>query len=273
MTTTVSSRHVRCMVDLLEAQAHEIKALQRAVRDLEGRLDVLSELDTMVASQLRDPLSAIELMLDSLISQDGDREWQQAVEQSLTQVRALAGVVSELDTPQKIGPSPVERSRLVTVPLDGLVEQALTVASHTVDRGRVEVDLPPGFMITTAPRRLVGILAGLFENAATCADTGMIECRGEAKDGWLRIEVADRGPAAADIDLESLFELHSEEDGCVGSRSAGMYLVQMLARSLLGEAAVADRPGGGAVAWVQLPQRRDGDLCSAAPHQWRRLVQ
>ena len=54
MTTTVSSRHVRCMVDLLEAQAHEIKALQRAVRDLEGRLDVLSQLDTMVASQLRD---------------------------------------------------------------------------------------------------------------------------------------------------------------------------------------------------------------------------
>jgi signal transduction histidine kinase len=261
------------MVDLLEAQAHEIKALQRAVRDLEGRLDVLSQLDAMVASQLRDPLRAIEHTLDALFGQGQQPEWRQAVQQSLTQVRALAGMVSELDAPQQIGPSAVERSRLVTVPLDGLVEQALTVASHAVDRGRVEVDLPPGFMITTAPRRLVGILASLFENAAMCADTGLIECRGEAKDGWLRIEVADRGPALADIDLESLFELQSEEDGCVGSRSAGMYLVQMLARSLLGEVAVADRPGGGAVAWVQLPQRRDDDLCSVTPSQWRQLDQ
>lgn len=261
------------MVDLLEAQAQEIKALQRAVRDLEGRLEVLCQLDAMVANQLRDPLDAIEYTLDGLFSQGGPPDWRQAVDHALTQLRELAGVVSELDTPQQIGPALVERNRLVTVPLDGLVEQALTVAAHTVERARVEVELPPGFMITTAPRRLVGILVSLFENAAACAETGLIECRGEVKDGTLRIEVADRGVALADIDLKSLFEPHSEEEGCVGSRSAGMYLVRMLARSLGGEATVADRPGGGAVAWVQLPQRRDGDVRSVATHQWGRLSQ
>ncbi len=271
MATTFSSRHVRCMVDLLEAQAQEIKALQRAIRDLEGRLEVLCQLDAMVANQLRDPLDAIEDSLNALFEQDGMAEWRQAVEHALTQVRALAGVVSELDTPQRIGPAPVERSRLVTVPLDGLVEQALTMACHAVDRERVEVDLPAGFMITTAPRRLVAILSSLFENAAVCAQTGLIECRGEVEDGYLRIEVADRGPALADIDLESLFEPHAEEEGCVGTRSAGMYLVRMLARSLGGEATVADRPGGGAVAWVQLPQRRDGEVRSATTHQPGRL--
>jgi len=41
----------------------------------------------------------------------------------------------------------------------------------------------------------------------------------------------------------------------------------MLARSLGGEATVADRPGAGAVAWVQLAQRRDSDVCSAATVQ------
>ncbi len=259
------------MVDLLEAQAQEIKALQRAVRDLEGRLDVLCQLDAMVANQLRDPLDAVEYTLDGLFREDGLPEWQLAVDHALTQVRGLAGVVSELDTPQQIGPALVERNRLITVPLDGLVEQALSVAAHAVDRARVEVDLPPGFMITTAPRRLVGIMVSLFENAAACTDTGLIECRGEVKNDILRIEVADRGPALADIDLESLFEPHSEEDGCVPGRSAGMYLVRMLARSLGGEATVADRPGGGAVAWVQLPQRRDGDVSSLATHSWRQL--
>ncbi|HSH58752.1 MAG TPA: HAMP domain-containing sensor histidine kinase [Acidimicrobiales bacterium] len=255
------------MVDLLEAQAHEIKSLQRAVRDLEGRLDVLCQLDAMVASQLRDPLDAIEYTLDALFAQGQHPEWQHAVEQALAQVRSLAAVVSELDAPQKIGPAPVERSRLVTVPLDGLVEQALTVASQTVDRERVEVDLPAGFMITTAPRRLVGILVTLFENAANCAPTGVIECRGEMEDGWLKIEVADRGPALADVDLESLFEPQSEEDSCARSRSTGMYMVRMLARSLGGAATVANRPGGGAVSSVQLPQRRDGDVRSVTAHQ------
>jgi len=253
------------------AQAQEIKALQRAVRDLEGRVDVLCQLDAMVAGQLRDPLHAIEYTLEAMFGQDARLEWRQAVEHALIQVRGLAGVVGELDAPQVVGPALVERSRLVTVPLDGLVEQALTVAGHAVDRGRVEVDLPPGFMITTAPRRLVAILASLFENAASCDTTGLIECRGEAKDGRLWIEVADRGPALAHRDIESLFE--PQEEGCVAGRSAGMYLVRMLARSLGGEATVDNRPGGGAVAWVRIPQRRDGDVCSLGADQRRQLDQ
>jgi len=259
------------MVDLLEAQAQEIKALQRAVRDLEGRLEVLCQLDAMVANQLRDPLDAIEYTLGRLFSEDGLPEWQLSVDHALVQIRGLAGVVSELDTPQPIGPALVERNRLITVPLDGLVEQALTVAAYTVDRARVEVDLPPGFMITTAPRRLLGILVSLFENAAACTESGPIECRCEVRNETLRIEVADRGPALADVDLKSLFEPTSEEESCVATRSAGMYLVRMLARSLGGEATVADRPGGGVVSWVQLPQRRDGDVSSVATHRWGQL--
>jgi K+-sensing histidine kinase KdpD len=249
------------MVDLLEAQAQEIKALQRAVRNLEGRLEVLVQLDVMVANQLRDPLDAIEDTLGWLCNQDDSADWQAPVEEALGQTRSVIGMVSELVTPQEIGPAPVERSRLVTVPLDGLVEQALTVVSTTLDRGLVEVDLPPGFMITTAPRRLVGILVSLFENAAACAGSGPVTCRGEVTDGVLSVEVADSGPGLASVDVEKLFEPHSEDDDqCGGTRSAGMYLVRMLARSLGGEATIADRPGGGAVARVQIPQRRDGDI-------------
>lgn len=259
------------MVDLLEAQAQEIKALQRAVRDLEGRLDVLVQLDAIVADQLRDPLDAIEDSLARVCSDEDHLDWQGMVEESLAQVRSLGGVVAELVAPQTIGPAPVERSRLVSVPLDGLVEQALTVVSSDLDRSRVEVDLPPGFMITTAPRRLVGILISLLENAAACARTGPVECHGQERDGWLVLEVADRGPGLADVDLEALFE-PSDDDRCGAKRSAGMYLVRMLARSLGGEATIVDRPGGGALATVQLPQRRQGDVRSlvSAPRQLRR---
>ncbi|MDQ3575625.1 MAG: HAMP domain-containing histidine kinase [Actinomycetota bacterium] len=265
MTATLSSRHVRAMVDLLEAQAQEIQALQGAVRNLEGSLEVLVHLDAIVAGQLREPLEGIERSLGELGGRGGDPSWQAAVDEALAQVRALRGVVSELVKPQKIGPAPVERSRLVTVPLDGLVEQALTMASSSLDRGRVEVDLPPGFMITTAPRRLVCILVSLFENAA-CDGRGPIECRGAEGQGWIDIQVADRGQGLRDIDLESLFEPRQEgEDEIGGDRAHGMYLVRMLARSLGGEATVADRAGGGVVARLRLPQRRGVDVPSLAP--------
>lgn len=244
------------MVDLLEAQAQEIKALQRALRALEGRLEVLVQLDAMVAEQLRDPLGGIERRLDGLRSSDGP-DWEQAVDQTLDEVRLLSGVVGELTAPQTVEPVAVERSRLVTVPLDGLVEQALSVVSATLDRGRVDVELPPGLMITTAPRRLVGILVSLFENAAACDPAGTIECRAEEREGGLFVEVADRGPGLDDIDLEAIFE--PSDDRCGGARASGMYLVRMLARSLGGEATVVERPGGGAVSRVQLPQRRDAD--------------
>ncbi len=252
------------MVDLLEAQAQEIKALQGAVRNLEGSLEILVHLDAIVAGQLREPLEDIERSLSGLRGRGG-AEWQAAVNEALAQVRSLSGVLSELVQPQKIEPAPVERSRLVTVPLDGIVEQALTVASSSLDRGRVEVDLPPGFMITTAPRRLVSILVSLLENAA-CDGRGPIECQGEEGEGWIDIQVADRGPSLPDIELQSLFDPRAEgEDELGGNRGHGMYLVRMLTRSLGGEATVADRPGGGVVARLRLPQRRDVDIPSLAP--------
>jgi len=262
------------MVDLLEAQAREIKALQRAIRNLEGRLEVLCHLDAVVADQLRDPLEDVERILEGLGREEGSREegsreegspnWQEGVERALAQVRSLTGLVSELATPQQVGPASVDRSRLVTVPLDGVVEQALSMVVTSLDRNRVDVDLPPGFMITTAPRRLVWILSSLFENAASCDVSEPIECRAEVTGEWLRIEVADRGPALDDIDLKALLESLPDEEGCVATRSSGMYLVRMLARSLDGDATIVDRPGGGAVAWVQLPQRRGTDISTAA---------
>ena len=267
MATSPQSRHARSMVALLEAQAQEIRALQRVIRDLDGRLAILVELDSMVADQLISPLKVIQETLEGLRDQGGS-QWHEQMKDALNEIVAVSGVVSELVKPQPVMPARVERSRLVRVPLDGLVEQALSVVAPSLDRRLVEVVLPPGYMITTSPRRLVGILINLFENAAAHGGSGPIECTGDSSDGWLQIEVADRGVGVGHLDLEALFEpMPAEEQREDGSPACGLYLVRMLARSLGGEATVADRPGGGTVARVQLPQRREEDLNSPSrPH-------
>ncbi len=251
------------MVALLEAQAYEIRSLQRARRNLEERLEVLVGLDALVADQLRSPVAVIERQLEELRARADDARCQVLVDEGLAQVRSVFGVIGELVHPQEMGPTPLERARLVTVPLDGLVEQVLTLMAHSLERSRIEVDLPPGFMITTAPRRVVSILINLFENAAAHGGDGPIECRAEALGDWLAIEVSDRGPGLGGIDPEALFQpMATDDDGGGGDGVTGLYLVRMLARSLGGGATVADRAGGGMSARVELPHRREGEGCS-----------
>ena len=252
------------MVALLEAQAYEIRCLQRAMRNLEGRIEVLVGLDALVADQLRSPVAVVERHLEELRLRTDDPYCRDLLDEGLAHVRSVYGVLAELVHPQQIGPAPVERARLVTVPLDGLVEQVLTLMAPSLHRARVEVDLPPGLMITTAPRRFVAILVNLLENAAAHGGDGPIECRAEAVGDRLAIEVSDRGPGLGGMDPEALFRpMAADDDDSDGNEGTGLYLVRMLARSLGGGATVADRPGGGLSARVHLPHRREGESSPA----------
>lgn len=256
--TTPGSRYVRSMVVLLEAQAHEIQALQRALRGLQCRLDLLLELDGMVADQLAGPLAVIERSVEGLRSQASEPAPRVLADQALAALRSANGVVGQLGDPHPVVTAPLQRAGLVTVPVDGLVEQALRAVSRCLDRALVELDLPEGLMITTAPRRVVIILANLLENAAARGGPAPITCRAEASEAWLCIEVADRGPGLDGMDAEAVFQPPADDDGDDGARP-GLYVVRMLARSLGGDATVADRLGGGSVVTVRLPRRRRDD--------------
>ncbi|MDQ1446268.1 MAG: two-component system, OmpR family, sensor histidine kinase MtrB, partial [Acidimicrobiaceae bacterium] len=77
-------------------------------------------------------------------------------------------------------------------------------------------------------------------------------------DDDVEIHVADRGPGVGRMDVSSM-------PGSVPRRgdsepgSLGLYLVYRLAASLGGTLELADRPGGGAMATLRLPQRRGAD--------------
>ena len=81
------------------------------------------------------------------------------------------------------------------------------------------------------------------------------------RQGTLVLEVADRGPGLRGVPPEVLFEAFArgDSDDDEPGQGVGLYVVRMLARSLGGEATVAERPGGGTTARVTLPQRRIED--------------
>jgi signal transduction histidine kinase len=259
-------RQTPAMVALIEAQAGQIESLQRALELLEGRLALRTELDVIVAHEVRTPLTVITGALDTLAGMGvEDERIRHLVEMAHAQADHLAGVVDELLAPQQTGEPVVDRARLSRVALERVMTRALAAVSTRLHGRTVETSVPDDLVVTTSPPRLTAILVNLLENASRYGGDGAIGCTGRLVDGDLVVEVTDDGPGFGAMDAEELFTPFVQgADGDASGRGVGLYLVRMLARSMGGEVSLGDRPEGGGVARVELPQRRAGDRLDVA---------
>ena len=253
---------LKAMVALIEAQAKQNEALREAVKNLEGRLALRTELDVIVAHEVRTPLTVVAGALQTLRDLAlADERAHKLVEMAADQAEHLSDVVEELMSPQGTGGPTVERARLTTVPLSEIVMRALAAVSTRIKPNRLSWKLPDGLQVTTSPPRLTAMIVNLLENAARYGGDGKIELTAKfaKSDGLLRIEVRDHGAGLGGAEPETLFEPFVRAQPGHGGRGVGLYLVRMLARSMGGDATIADHSHGGCVASVWLPQRRTGD--------------
>jgi signal transduction histidine kinase len=256
-----SDQQTPAMVALIAAQAEQIEALQRAVEVLEGRLALRTELDVIVAHEVRTPLTVISGALDTLVEMDiADERLRHLVEMAHSQADHLSGVVDELLAPQHTGDPVVDRARLSRVALERVVTRALAAVSTRIQGRLVDTDVPEDLVVTTSPPRLTAILVNLLENAARYGGVGTIDCTAAMIDGMLVVEVIDDGPGLGDVDPEHLFAPFVQGPaGDPSGRGVGLYLARMLAKSMGGDVTLADHPDRGCVARVELPQRRAED--------------
>jgi signal transduction histidine kinase len=262
MTSGARARdeQARAMVALIETQSQQIEALRQAVDRLEGRLALRSELDVIVAHEVRTPLTVITGALETLgeVPTDDERI-QRLVAMAHEQATHLTGVVEELLVPQSNGGPVVNRGALVVTDLGEIVNRALAAASVRAAGRRIAVDVPTGLELATSPTRLTAILVNLLENALRYG-RDPVECRARVESASVVLEVTDRGAGLGGIDPEELFSPFVQgPDGAPDGKGVGLYLVRMLARSMGGDATLADGPRGGCVARVDLPQRRAAD--------------
>ena len=95
-------------------------------------------------------------------------------------------------------------------------------------------------------------MANLLDNALRYGGAD-VELTAESRDGAVRLHVRDDGPGLpADL---AAFERFTRGDGARGRGGSGLglALVAAIARAHGGEAGAADRPGGGADVWIELP--------------------
>ena len=138
---------------------------------------------------------------------------------------------------------------------------ALTIVRPLVERRRqaVAVTEPARLPTLLADRaRLTQALVNLLSNAAKYSPIGCpIDLSISQSKDILRLAVADRGPGVSPEDRVNLFRRFMRLDAQAGDEQygigLGLYLVKRIAEAHGGQVGVDDRPGGGAVFWMDLP--------------------
>ncbi|SDB21027.1 Histidine kinase-, DNA gyrase B-, and HSP90-like ATPase [Belnapia rosea] len=142
-----------------------------------------------------------------------------------------------------------------------------TLCDDAADRGASAAyagpDRVPMLLRPVAVKRA---LANLVENAVKHGG-GVCVTLGEAA-GTVTVRVEDDGPGIPEADLEAAFEpfhrLDASRDRGTGGTGLGLAITRQVVTAHGGTVALANRPGGGLMATVQLPRtgtiRNDGGL-------------
>lgn len=246
----------------LPETAGEFGDLGRALQTMRDRLEGKQYVEQYVHAlthELKSPLSAIrgsaELLESPLPEADRARfvatirAQGERMAQMIDKLLALAAVEHRQRIEQ---PEPVALAMLVDDAM-AQVETEAEAAGVTLVRD----DVDAAAVAEGDPFLLRQAIANLLDNAIDFAPRGsVVEVAVQRAGSALRIDVADRGPGVPDYAIGRVFERFyslPRPDG--GSRSSGLGLcfVAQVAQLHGGDAVLANREGGGAVATLELP--------------------
>jgi signal transduction histidine kinase len=155
------------------------------------------------------------------------------------------------------------KAELASVELEPLLEKIKRLFSVRLERAgsALEIRRPADLKaITTDHVLLFRILVNLISNALKISPPGSaVEVEAARDAGGVRFRVLDRGPGVPDALKTAIFEKYStlqpktlSEDGGTG---IGLTFCRLAVRALGGSIRAEDRPGGGSVFVLQLPDK------------------
>ena len=231
---------------------HDITDLRRADQ---VRRDFVAN----VSHELRTPLTAIRGYVEALQDDPSDvanaRRFLETIGRQTTRMERLVTDLlrlAQLDARQ-------ERLDLIASDLRQIFEGVVSDLAPAIDakRQRVTIDVPDDARHAVVdPVKLHDILRNLIENAVhyapDAAEIALAARRPEA----LVITVSDSGPGIPDDDLTRVFERFYRVDKSrarPGGTGLGLAIVRHLVELHGGTVRAANRPGGGAVFTVTIP--------------------
>lgn len=220
-----------------------------------------------ITHELKSPLAAIRLSLETMQRKALPENVQkQLVDSALKEDRRLEELVDKLLLAARVEGAP--SLTLQPVALAPVIEKVTGHLRIQWPDRRVQVDmLPVRILVTADAGGLQSVLNNLLENAVKYTEPGegiLVEVRGSGD--YATIKVMDRGPGIPDAEKSAVFQKFyrtgSEHTRKTKGTGLGLYIAWKLVEAMDGSIWVSDRPGGGAVFHVKIPQ-----LPSNAPEQ------
>jgi signal transduction histidine kinase len=219
--------------------------------------EVVEQLARVVVHELANPLTVILAALEALQSPEleGDTARDLAT-RALRQAEHMAEMLRDFRE-GGVRAGTLGDGRRRQVQLASLIRDAVETVGPVAST-RIVIGVDEEFLMWTVPSRLRQILINLIANASKYATHGPISVDAHVAANAVHIDVLDRGPGLPPGDPEELFQLFRQGGTAkAGGMGVGLHVVRELAQSLGGSVQLLAREGGGTVARVLLPQRRD----------------
>ncbi|MTD45967.1 HAMP domain-containing protein [Conexibacter sp. W3-3-2] len=238
----------------------EVVQLATTLNDTTRRLDELLGLQrTFVADashQLRTPLAAIRLWVDSAAETVEDLDTREDLDRATEEIDRMARLIDAMLLLARAEDSP---TRAVPVDLDALVHERRPGWDERAQstHARVVTELAPGLVVRGRAASLEQVLDNLVDNALGVG-AGEVVVRARAEAGRVVVTVEDDGPGLRPADRERAFDRFWRGPGADERPGSGLGLaiVRRLVEQEGGEVTLEASATGGLLVRLTLPADR-----------------
>jgi two-component system, OmpR family, sensor kinase len=238
----------------------EIGRLGATLNDMLARLEAAFARErTFVADashELRTPLSVLKAELELAVREGrSPQELRAALESAAEETDRLVRLAEDLLVIARLdeGRLPLRTEDVDAGDLLATVAARFDARAGAAGRA-VRVSDGHGIVVRGDRARLEQALGNLVDNALRHG-SGDVEIAARVGGRTVELHVADAGPGLAPDFIDHAFERFARADGARsrGGAGLGLAIVAAIATSHRGHARAANRPGGGADVWIELP--------------------
>jgi PAS domain S-box-containing protein len=215
-----------------------------------------------VAHEFRTPLSALAASVELLLDQAPDLSPAELQELLNSLHLGILGLQTLVDNLLESASIEAGRFRVNARPanLGKIIAEAIRVMQPLLDKHsqHLVVELPTEIPIVRADwRRTVQVLVNLLSNASKYGpDDSEITVGATLNEGWIQVNVADRGPGIPaeyrkDVFRRFVYPTTNDDKAQYGA-GLGLSVVKATIEAQGGRVGVQNRPGGGSIFWFTL---------------------